>query len=84
MEHGLETPMSESVHKKLLSLIGHYLALGGMPEVVFWWIKEKNALQCSKIHATLLDTIDKILASMQKSYKSNILNFYLLTLRGSK
>ena len=56
MNHVVEHGMSTSVHDKLLSLLGEYLALGGMPHSVQEWVEKKNALNCSKIHLTLLNT----------------------------
>jgi len=43
IERGLEEPLSEPVHKKLLSLVGEYLAIGGMPEAINEWIRTKKS-----------------------------------------
>jgi predicted AAA+ superfamily ATPase len=48
--------ISTVIHKKALSVLGEYLALGGMPEVVKCWQEWKDGLQCSKIHHGLLTT----------------------------
>lgn len=35
-------PLSEILHDKLLDLLGHYLAIGGMPEAVRAWVETKD------------------------------------------
>jgi uncharacterized protein len=52
----VEKPMSDAVHNKLIMLLGEYLALGGMPEVIAYWQEEKDALRSAKVHQTLLNT----------------------------
>lgn len=51
-----DSKISEVIHKKLLKHLGVYLALGGMPEVLKSWIKDRDPEKCSQIQATLLDT----------------------------
>lgn len=46
--------ISPLIHTKCLHLIATYLALGGMPEVLDCWQKTKNALECIKVHHSLL------------------------------
>ncbi len=55
LAHELNEEMSELIHKKALTLIGEYLALGGMPQVVKCWKETKDILRCSRIHNRLLD-----------------------------
>lgn len=47
---------SQPVHEKLLSLLGEYLAIGGMPEAVERWVQTKDPFVCFETHHTLLDT----------------------------
>ena len=56
MNHPIEQEMSSVVHARMLDLLGEYLALGGMPCSVQEWIEKKNALDCAKMHRTLLNT----------------------------
>ena len=56
MNHAVDDIISVPVHDRILSLLGEYLALGGMPHSVQTWVEKKNALNCSKIHQGLLDT----------------------------
>lgn len=54
LNHDIKEPMSEVIHHKILTILREYLAIGGMPEVVFYWVKNKDPLSCSKIHHTIL------------------------------
>lgn len=54
--HEVDKPLIEPVHEKILGLVGQYLALGGMPKIVQCWVNTKNALSCSHLHASLIDT----------------------------
>jgi predicted AAA+ superfamily ATPase len=56
MHHELEQEMSPVIHTKLLGLLGEYLALGGMPDVVQRWVNKKDPLECTKIHHMLLNS----------------------------
>ncbi len=54
--HDVHKTMSEVIHKKLLHLLGEYLAFGGMPAVLKCWQEIRDPLQCAKIHSSLIDT----------------------------
>ena len=56
IEHPLEQPISTIAHDRLLRLIKEYMAIGGMPEAVYTWAQEKNALKCFKIQQTLINS----------------------------
>lgn len=45
---------SETIHYKLMDLVGEYLAIGGMPEAVAKWIESKNPKECFQIHHNLI------------------------------
>ena len=55
MQHDPAEPLSTPIHNKLLALLGEYLAVGGMPEVVQTWISRKDLKKCAGIHALLVD-----------------------------
>ena len=55
LTHPIEKEMSPVIHEKILELVGKYLALGGMPEVVDCWRKTKKPLDCTNYHTQLLD-----------------------------
>lgn len=52
----IENPISSPVHKKLLSLLGEYLAIGGMPEAVARWRETRDPRPCIEVHQALIDT----------------------------
>lgn len=56
MHHKPDQEISPVIHAKLLGLLGEYLALGGMPDVVQHWANKKDPLACTKIHHTLLNS----------------------------
>jgi uncharacterized protein len=56
LHHTLDNPLSAPIHRKLLVLLGQYLAIGGMPEVVKCWSTTQDPHTCLQIHTTLIDT----------------------------
>jgi len=56
LKNKAEKPLGSPIHEHTLNLLSEYLAVGGMPEAVSTWINNKNALECSKIHHTIIDT----------------------------
>ena len=56
LSHPASEPLSEPVHNKLLSLLGEYIAIGGMPGVVQSWAATKDPARCFALHHALLDT----------------------------
>lgn len=56
LEHRDDQPFSDLMHQELLELLGKYLAIGGMPEVVSCLIKSGNPRSCFSLHQRILDT----------------------------
>lgn len=50
------TPIADSIHHKALTLLGEYLAIGGMPEAILRWHEKRDAKLCFAIHQDLIDT----------------------------
>ncbi len=50
-----ENPFGTPIHEHTLNLLTEYLAVGGMPEAVASWVNNKNAIECAKIHHTIID-----------------------------
>ncbi len=48
--------VSEILQDKLLNLLGHYLAIGGMPEAVEAWIETKDPKESFKAQKSLTET----------------------------
>jgi predicted AAA+ superfamily ATPase len=55
LAHKIEQPLSDVIHEQSLALVGEYLAIGGMPQVVNCWATAKDPLRCGKFHFSLLD-----------------------------
>ncbi|MCB1117773.1 MAG: AAA family ATPase, partial [Chlamydiia bacterium] len=47
--------MPTVIHNKLLDFLGHYLAIGGMPEAVDKWIKTQNAKESFEVHHQIIE-----------------------------
>jgi len=52
IKHVVEIP----VHKKLLSLVREYIALGGMPAIISEYIESKSLLRCQELQTAILST----------------------------
>ena len=64
-----ETLMSEAIHKKLLDLVGEYLAIGGIPEAAMKWVATKNARECFDVHYQLAGTYRQDFPKYAKKYQ---------------
>jgi len=54
--HNIKELMTEPIHNKILSMLGEYIAIGGMPGVVQCWIETKDPARCFALHHALIDT----------------------------
>ena len=43
------------IHNKLLDFLGHYFAIGGMPEAVHKWVKTQNAKESFEVHHQIIE-----------------------------
>lgn len=72
VEHSMGAPMEEVIHQKILTLLGEYLSIGGMPEAVGRWIETKNpqlALNVlQQIAATYRQDFEKYARKAQVKY----------------
>ncbi len=48
--------LSDILHNKLLDLLGHYLAIGGMPEAVQAWLETKDPRASYEVQKGLVET----------------------------
>jgi predicted AAA+ superfamily ATPase len=51
-----QQPFSEVIHNKLLDLLGHYLAIGGIPEAVKAWVETKDPRASYEAQKELIET----------------------------
>ena len=56
VSHKSQESISEPIHNKILSILGQYLAIGGMPAVVQCFIKTKDPSRCFALQHSLIDT----------------------------
>ncbi len=54
--HSVEQELSEPVHNKILSFLGEYIAIGGMPGVVACWAETKDPMRCFALQHAIIDT----------------------------
>ena len=74
LEKSLEETMTESVHKKLIDVLGEYLAIGGMPEAVNEWIKTKTSRASKIVHADLTFNYQQDFGKYAKKHQIKYLN----------
>ena len=77
LQHTLENSLSEPIHRKLLTIVGEYLAVGGMPEVVDCWQKTKDLFECFKIQQAIIDTYRYDFSKYAKKLQIKYLNVLL-------
>jgi len=69
LEHDGHEPFSTVIHEKTLALLGQYLAIGGMPEVLSCWIDSKNPRECFSIFQSLIDTYRQDFGKYSKEHQ---------------
>ena len=69
MQHDPAEPLSNPIHNKLLALLGEYLAVGGMPEVIQTWITRKDLKKCATIQTLLVDAYRQDFAKYCKKFQ---------------
>ncbi|UZO81631.1 AAA family ATPase [Aquimarina sp. ERC-38] len=73
-----EVPVEKYVHKKMLQLYHEYALVGGMPEVVTTYAKNRDPLQLSDIYDSLLVSyIDDIEKYSRNPNQTQILRFLM-------
>jgi len=76
LKHDVKSEMFPTIHEKTLRSLSHYLALGGMPDIIQTWITTKNALDCHIIHQSIIATyrqdFDKYARKQQIKYVEKI------------
>jgi predicted AAA+ superfamily ATPase len=69
LSHPADEPISEPVHNEILSLLGEYIAIGGMPGVVECWLETKDASRCFALHHALIDTYRQDFGKYAKKFQ---------------
>lgn len=68
----------EPLHKKLLSILGTYLAIGGMPAAINEWLETKDPREVGVIHANQLYTYQQDFGKYAKKHQIKHLNLMFL------
>lgn len=72
LAHPPNIPMDDTIHKKILDLVGEYLSIGGMPEAVSRWIETKDPKSAlhvlQQIAATYRQDFEKYARKSQVKY----------------
>lgn len=70
LNHDGHDRLGEPIHNKLLNLLGEYMAVGGMPEVVAKWCDSEDLQACIDIHYSILDSWRQDFNKYAKKYQS--------------
>jgi predicted AAA+ superfamily ATPase len=62
----LQKPLTEPVHQKLLDHVKRFLIIGGMPEAVAAYVKNKNISQCGQVLDDLITSLKADFAKYKK------------------
>ena len=68
LQRDLQEPMSESIHVMLLEKVGEYLAIGGMPKVLEFWLS-KEPRKSFKMQSTILDSYKQDFGDYAKKHQ---------------
>lgn len=75
--HNPTLPIDNVLHTELLRYLSQYFAIGGMPEAVDSWSKEKDPLRCFNIHQSLIKSYKQDFNKYAKKYQIPYLNILL-------
>lgn len=56
LSHQQGVPIEETIHSKILNLLGEYLSIGGMPESVSRWVQTNNPSSSLQVLQQIADT----------------------------
>lgn len=56
LEHQTEEPLDEIFHVKFFELLGHYMLLGGMPEIIAESLKQENFSAAYRLQHSIINT----------------------------
>jgi predicted AAA+ superfamily ATPase len=74
VEHDLQEVFNESVHEKLINLIGEYVAIGGMPEAINEWINTNTSRSAKIVHEDLIFNYQQDFEKYAKKHQIKYLN----------
>ncbi len=69
INHHPSVPINEAVHNKALSLLGEYMAIGGLPNIVSKWIEEKSVKKCQELQYDIKSAYEDDFAKYSKKHQ---------------
>ncbi|HMG11043.1 MAG TPA: AAA family ATPase [Mucilaginibacter sp.] len=66
MKAGLQKPLAEPIHQKLLGHVKRFLILGGMPEVIASYVKHSDINRCGQVLDDLITSLKADFAKYKK------------------
>ncbi len=69
LEHDHQFPLSDPIHNQLVSVLGEYLAIGGMPEIVQSWVDKRDLKKCGEKQAILTDAFRQDFSKYAKNFQ---------------
>lgn len=74
VSHQIQEEAAEVVHDKIMSLLGHYLAIGGMPQAVACWKSMLDLHTCSQVPQRLVEAYQYDFVKYGKSHQIKYLD----------
>lgn len=74
LSHQVNEPIAEVIHDKIINLLGSYLALGGMPQLVDCWKNIQSLYACSQIPQRLAEAYQYDFVKYGKSHQIKYLD----------
>ena len=67
--HNPMKAVDEPAHTICLKLLARYLAIGGMPKSIQFWIDNQKPLEIAKVHASILDSYSQDFGKYAKNHE---------------
>lgn len=70
------TPLGDAVHRKVMNSFRQYMLVGGMPQAVMEYIKEKDFSKVDRVKQTILRLYRQDITRFAKGYESKVLAIF--------
>ncbi len=74
VQHTPDQLMNSALHTLAMDLLGEYLAIGGMPDVVYHWIKKHDIFSCAEILQNISQVYQDDFAKYAKKHEIKYLD----------
>ena len=75
INHEVTTPINDAIHNKAIRLLGEYIAIGGMPQVVYQWAKNQNIDACAQILNDIKNSYEQDFSKYAKKNEIKYVDF---------